>query len=175
MSTYKDYRRENLLALERKFGSLEALSDAVGVSASYLSQMKKVRHMGDRVARRFEKKLGLQSGVMDFPPDGAAERLSTGGGSKMPVPHFSPDQSVQELLNDFLGIPPGLRGYVRRKVRELKAYSDQITPFQRNNFPEPPADPAGYAAWERELDAELLRFREEVAERRPPRAKERVK
>ena len=158
MSTYKEHRRENLLALERQYGSLEALSDAVGVSASYLSQMKKIRHMGDRVARRIEKKIGLQPGSMDQPPGQAATAsVVSGGGAKMQVPHYSPDQGVQDFLNDYLGIPAGLRSYLQRKAKELRSYSEQLTPFQRNNFPEPPSDAAGYAAWVKELEEELAR------------------
>lgn len=161
MSTYKEHRRENLLALESRYGSLEGLSDAVGVSASYLSQMKKVRHMGDKVARRIEKKLGLPNGMMDLPPGGqvGSTASATGGAKMASVPHFSPDPRVQEVLNDYLSIPAGLRSYVLRKVKEMKGYSETLTPFQRNNFPEPPHDPAGYAAWERELEAELDRAR----------------
>ena len=166
MSTYKENRRENLLALERKFGSLEALSDAVDVSASYLSQMKSTRHMGDKIARRFERKLGLPQGSMDVPPGGQAAVLDKPGGGKMSLPHYSPDQRVQEFLSDYMEMPSGLKNYLRRKARELKLYTEKLTPFQRNNFPEPPVDPDGYTAWERELEAELKSMMESGADRR---------
>ena len=167
MSTYKENRRDNLVALERKFGSLEALSDAVGVSASYLSQMKNTRHMGDRVARRFEQKLGLPKGAMDQPPGGAAVVEKVSGG-KVSLPHYSPDQRVQEFLSDFMELPQGLRDHMLRKMRELKLYTVKLTPFQRNNFSVPPVDPAGYEAWERELESELKGMAEALAERRKP-------
>ena len=167
MSTYKENRRENLVALEKRFGSLEALSDAVEVSASYLSQMKNTRHMGDKVARRFERKLGLPAGAMDQPP-GAATVVEKSGGGKMAVPaHYSPDQRVQEFLNDYMEMPSGLKNYLRRKAKELKLYSEKLTPFQRTNFGEPPVDPATYAEWERELNSELRSmFESSTAERR---------
>lgn len=165
VSTYKENRRENLIALERKFGSLEALSDAVNVSASYLSQMKNTRHMGDKIARRFERKLGLPAGSMDTPPGAPMAAVEKPIGGKMSVPHYSPNERVQEFLNDYLEVPVGLQNYLRRKVRELKLYTDKLTPFQRNNFPEPPVDPTGYEAWERELEAEL-RSIEAPAERK---------
>lgn len=155
MSTYKERRRANLMALEVKHGSLEQLSNLTGVSASYLSQMKKVRHMGDKVARRIEQKLKLPVGWMDETHDGTAKGSAAKGGDLMQLPHYSPDQRVQELLNDLLSIPSGLRDYLHRKVKALKAYSELLTPFQRKNFPSPPADEAGYSAWEKELEHEL--------------------
>ena len=165
MTTYKEYRRENLLVLEKKFGSLEELSDAVGVSASYLSQMKKVRHMGDKIARRFEKRLGLPDGVMDMPPSGGLEPKNTHGGFRMSVPHFSPDMSVQELIREILDLPVGLRRYMLRKASELKFYAGTLTPFQRNNLSAPPEDEQAFSMWEKELEAELDRA---MAAQKPP-------
>ena len=153
MSSYKEHRRANLMALEKKFGSLEALSDAVEVSASYLSQMKNNRHMGDKVARRFEQKLGLPKLSMDQPPGGMA--AEPGGKQMSSLPHYSPDERVQEFLKDYMELPSGLKNYLRRRAREMKLYSQKLTQFQRNNFPEPPVDPEGFDAWKRELDAEL--------------------
>ena len=62
----KDIRRANMLMLEERLGSLKKLADGMDTDATYLSNIKnRVRDMGDGVARRFEKKLGVPHGWMD--------------------------------------------------------------------------------------------------------------
>ena len=157
VSTYKENRRENLIALEKRFGSLEALSDHVGVSASYLSQMKKLRHMGDKVARRIEKRLNLPGGAMDWPSGGVANAGSSSakGATTMKMPAYTPDQDVQAFLKDFFELPMGLRVHLFRRMKQFKAYSDKLTPFQREHFPMPPDTEEGWVQWFRQLEAEI--------------------
>lgn len=156
VSTYKENRRDNLIALEKRFGSLEALSDHVGVSASYLSQMKKLRHMGDKVARRFEKRLNLPAGSMDWPAGATATAgTKVEGATTIKMPAYNPDQNVQEFLKDFFDLPKGLRIHLFRRMKQFKAYSDKLTPFQREHFPEPPDSDEGWLQWRNQLEAEI--------------------
>lgn len=158
MSDYRANRRANLLALEKRFGTLAALEERTGVSASYLSQLKKFRHMGDKTARRLEKKLNLPEGWMDGPPAIAAsqgkiaERIAGGK-----VVSFEPDQRVQHFLEQYLNVPEAMRAYLEQKLAAISAYLDKLTPFQRKNMSPPPTDPKLFAAWEKELEEELAR------------------
>lgn len=63
----KTARRYNLLALERDHRSLANIERVTegDVKASYLSQIKGGRGMGDQVARTLEQRLGLGRGWMD--------------------------------------------------------------------------------------------------------------
>lgn len=62
----KQIRRQNLLALESQFGTLEMLAEETDTVAGHLSQIKNnTRKMGDKVARRIEDKLDKERGWMD--------------------------------------------------------------------------------------------------------------
>lgn len=64
----KGIRKENMLALLAKHGTLEKLAEAAKVDASYLSQVKNnTRNMGARFARKMEEGLSLSVGWMDTP------------------------------------------------------------------------------------------------------------
>lgn len=69
-----EIRRENLLIAIDKLGSATLLASAAEISAAYISQIKtaspesktgKPKTMGDAVARRIEKALGVPEGWMD--------------------------------------------------------------------------------------------------------------
>lgn len=175
VSTYKENRRANLIALEKRFGSLEALSDHVGVSASYLSQMKKLRHMGDKVARRIEKRLNLPGGSMDWPSGavGNVGQQTAKAATTMKMPTltpYTPDANIQQFLKDFFEIPLGLRIHLIRRMAQFKAYSDKLTTFQRAHFPMPPDDEAGWLQWRNQLEAEIeqsIRFESKKPEKKP--------
>ena len=68
----KEVRRLALAALEKQYGTLEAVAEATGTNAAHLSQIKnRTRGMGDKVARRIEAKLGKGTGWLDhFAPEG---------------------------------------------------------------------------------------------------------
>jgi transcriptional regulator with XRE-family HTH domain len=67
-------RHFNLQLLIQRFGTIQKLADAVGKSHSQVSQLRnqvahsttgRERGMGDKLAREFEAKLGLEEGWMD--------------------------------------------------------------------------------------------------------------
>lgn len=63
-----EIRRQRLLKEIEKHGSIEALSQAVDINPSYLSQIKiRKRNMGSKTARKFERLLGLPEGAWDQP------------------------------------------------------------------------------------------------------------
>lgn len=138
----KAIRRKNLLDLEREFGTLAALAEATGSADRHLSQMKNgTRGMGDRVARRFEARLGKPRGWMDE------------------VDHASPQTSLEavKLLEDYNALPDGLKSHVARKTAELRAYADALPDFLRKSL-RPPPDPLAYRAWEKEMEADMARL-----------------
>lgn len=71
----KTVRRQNLVVIEAKVGKLAeierltavALGEDERVRASYLSQVKGGRGMGDHIARRLERWLDVENGWMDRP------------------------------------------------------------------------------------------------------------
>lgn len=68
----ENVRRQNLRALVRQAGSLQALSEQAHLSYGYLSQLhsgKNGKTMGHRTARRIEQALGLSNGWMDYQHD----------------------------------------------------------------------------------------------------------
>lgn len=74
VKTISEIRHENLLTLIDEAGSAEALADAAGASAVYLSQVKnkapdsktgKPRQIGDPMARRLESACNKPAGWMD--------------------------------------------------------------------------------------------------------------
>ena len=79
MLSIDEIRRANLLLLVRSFATVEALSRAVNVDATYLVNIKNgVRRMGYKVARRIEHELQFHKGVMDTPNLGAKVPRSVG-------------------------------------------------------------------------------------------------
>jgi SOS-response transcriptional repressor LexA len=74
MKTAQDIRHENLLTLLRDVGTLAEIARQCEISEAYLSQIKNrskesktgtPRTMGDKIARKIEKGLGLNFGWMD--------------------------------------------------------------------------------------------------------------
>lgn len=81
MSTARDFRRINLLALlGKEKGAQAALARDLEVEPAYVSQLVTsgpgARNMGHKTARRIEKLRGLREGWMDEPHDEAAEGAS---------------------------------------------------------------------------------------------------
>lgn len=178
VSSYKENRRENLLALEKRMGSLEALSTQVGVSPSYLSQMKKLRHMGDKVARRIEKRLNLPAGSMDWPSGGVTQAQGTEIKGTLKLGSYSPDQDIQRFLKDFFEIPMGLRAHLFRRMQQFKEYSESLSPFAREHFPMPPDTYEGWLQWRAQLEAEMdavSRRNATTAQKKPKNDDKKVK
>lgn len=76
MKHVKDVRRENLQRLLTGYRSQRQFAEGAGLAAAYVSQMVNgTREMGEDVARRIERALGLSPGWMDAdhdsPPDDA--------------------------------------------------------------------------------------------------------
>ncbi|AOZ05947.1 hypothetical protein [Cupriavidus malaysiensis] len=76
MKTIDEIRHENLLLLIGKFGTVQALANAVGKSHAQISQLKtravhsatgKPRTIGDDLARTFEQRCDLPLGWFDNP------------------------------------------------------------------------------------------------------------
>lgn len=94
----KGIRRANLAALIEEHGGIAALAELVDVDPTYLGNIKREvetpsglpRGMGDKVARRIEKKLGKPAGWMDLPRGAAASEEA-------------------ELLEHFRRAPAGMR------------------------------------------------------------------
>lgn len=64
----KSIRRANMLLLVEQHRTLRALAERTGTDPAHLSQIKgRHRDMGEDVARRIEKGLGLPTGWMDVP------------------------------------------------------------------------------------------------------------
>lgn len=172
MSDYRANRRNNLFALEKQYATLAHLEERTGVSASYLSQLKKFRHMGDKTARRIEKKLTLPEGWMDVShPTGAppGTQKATGG---LAVP-FEPNQRTQYFLEQYLNAPEAMRVYLEQKLSAIAAYVEKLTPFQRKNIGTPPSDPQQFAAWSKELEEELARVASTPGTKAEPSSKRR--
>lgn len=74
------FRREHLLTLIEQAGTMKALADRTKTDSSHLSQIKNgTREMGEAVARRIERALGLPAESLDRPgrlPLSAAEPSS---------------------------------------------------------------------------------------------------
>lgn len=76
MKENKAVRRANLLGLIKEFDTIEALANATGTVAAYLSQVKNgTRQMGDRVARRIEAGLNKDEGWIDVAQYGGLDSL----------------------------------------------------------------------------------------------------
>lgn len=76
MKENKAVRRANLLGLIKEFDTIEALAEATGTVANYLSQVKNgTREMGDRVARKLEAGLEKEKGWIDADQYGGVESL----------------------------------------------------------------------------------------------------
>lgn len=109
MKDTKANRRRNLFKLTRAFGSLEKFQAATGVKASYASQLKHDRNMGEKVARRIEERLCLADGWMDAAThDDEAEvleRIAQGAERRRPL-ELSPAGSSAHALP--LERPPDL-------------------------------------------------------------------
>jgi hypothetical protein len=96
MPTISEVRINNLLLLKDKYGSFTALRDAIGMSSSQFSQIKRylenpamkgTRGLGEQLSRRIEQTLSLPRGwldapqsLADFPPAAAS------AGNKTPAP-----------------------------------------------------------------------------------------
>lgn len=66
-----------LLAIERE-GSAVALSEKVGMSPQYLSQLKNgTRGIGHKTARELERRMGYPEGAFDLPPADDAAALES--------------------------------------------------------------------------------------------------
>lgn len=144
-----EVRRLNLLALEKKYKTLERVAELTESNPAHLSQIKnknKDRKMGSAVARRFEKKLGLPEGWMDHEHHDAVQgQLQTG-----------------TLLQDFEALPPLLQEYISRKARELRKLIDGIKPEYRLLISSPPQDPEFYREWERGILALFEELKQKV-------------
>lgn len=68
MKTAKEYRSENLQTLKKEVGTLAAVAERAGTSASHLGQIVNgARGMGDALARKLEDACGKPWGWMDRP------------------------------------------------------------------------------------------------------------
>lgn len=70
----KSARKAHLRLLEQSLGSVAAVADVVGTDANYISSIigpKAKRNLGDPMARRYEKALGLPHGAFDQAPKSA--------------------------------------------------------------------------------------------------------
>lgn len=73
----KSIRRQNLVALLRRFDTAAAFAKAVGTSAAYVSQILSAKiqaEIGDALARKIEKALDLPHGWMDVLHDDVEKR-----------------------------------------------------------------------------------------------------
>lgn len=62
----KEIRRKNLELLIKRFKTAKAVADAVDTAANHISMIQRgERGLGDKLARKFEDKLGLTHGWMD--------------------------------------------------------------------------------------------------------------
>lgn len=67
------------------------------------------------------------------------------------------DLDAPALMADFDKLPPGLRGYIARKARELREIWEQ-NPVLHVVFT-PPKDPSRYREWEREIEGLIQKLR----------------
>lgn len=131
-------RKANLLVLERRLGSLEALGAKTDTPPSYLSNIKTdKRNMGRKVARRIEKELELPTGWMDTIDHGAAQKVI----------------GAAILVADFEALPVALQEHVSKVASDLRKMIDGIPPDLREAISAPPKDPERYAAWEASIRA----------------------
>lgn len=117
----KDIRRINMQALAIKYESLEKLAELVGSSASTLSQIRnRIRNMGARLARRFEKKLGLGHGWMDS--------LHTVDDAKpQPVSIYkAPTEELDQILKAYDEMRPELRKQALANMKSMVRTSKEI-------------------------------------------------
>lgn len=142
----KEVRRENMLLLARRHGSIEKLSELTETDASYLRNIKnrvKGRGMGDKVAGRFEEKLKLGPAWMDT-------RHSE---------HELDLLGVDKLLEDIRVLPPLLRQHVSKIAAELRARVESIPEQFRDAIAAPPEhDPVSYHDWEASIEALAAQF-----------------
>ncbi len=117
MKTVGQIRRENLLSLEKKHGSLAELNQLLELPRpdSTLSQIKnqsmssrgKPRMMGSVLARRIESRLNLPDGWMDNdhnPPSYRQQRIEVALKAMEQLPDDQLDRAIKIL--DTLAEPP---------------------------------------------------------------------
>lgn len=64
----KTARRQNLnMLIDQHGGEVETFADQYDLSANYLSQLRNSRGMGDKFARKVERRVDLPEGWMDQP------------------------------------------------------------------------------------------------------------
>lgn len=156
--TAADNRKANLVKLAERFGTLDKLAAETGSSDRHLSQMKNgVRKMGDKVARRFEEKLGLPPGWMDERHGQPKARQGS--------------LATDALVKDFEELPQLLQEHVARMAHDLRALVEGVKPEFRNVISAPPSDPKRYAEWENGIRA-LIAAQKSVPEAKPARKPE---
>ncbi len=85
----QDVRRENLAALVDQFDGQGALAHKVSTAPNYISQIVTgKRALGNKLARKIEKAIGLPLGAMDIPNLGGKEALALA--DDRPYPALSP-------------------------------------------------------------------------------------
>lgn len=117
MKTVGQIRRENLLSLEQKHGSLAALNDKLSLARTdaTLSQIKnqsissrgKARSMGTVLARRIELQLNLPEGWMDNdhnPPSYRQQRMELALKAMEQLPDDQFNKAIKII--DTLAEPP---------------------------------------------------------------------
>jgi len=113
----REIRLKNLLALSDKHRKIIDFCRKVEMNPSYFSQIKSGKKaIGDEIARKLERKLGLDRGYLDTIHDGAQAHGSPVAGEVMAAAY-----SMQML-------PAPLRDQLSRLIHQIAAYCQQTPP-----------------------------------------------
>ena len=105
-------RLANLLKLIEKFRTDKEFCQSVGISNTYLPQVKSgSKKLGDLISRRIEQAMGLEHGWIDHRHDQP----------ELPAPPPDVDQQTLAALNAMQAIPAPLRDQLRRTIFMIAA------------------------------------------------------
>lgn len=110
----RDIRLSNLLDLSSGYGKIVDFCRKVGMNPSYYSQIKSGKKaIGDDIARKVERALGLDRGYLDTPKNA--------GPVKQPFSN-SVDNDVMAIAYSIQSLPNGLRDQLQRMVHQIAAH-----------------------------------------------------
>jgi len=117
--TAKSFRHAHLLIAIDQAGSAVALSEKVGLSPQYLSQLKNgTRGIGHKTARELERKLGYPEGAFDLPPSDDTDSLESA------LRALQPDDRLRVIASSVDDLSEEGEKSLARKLLERLAVSE---------------------------------------------------